>query len=86
MFFTSMLKLHSSWYLFAAFQSNVSCFSAGPPDLGIVCVVLALLTKLSAFLTVIIVALAASIAAFVTAYVMFCSAAILSCFSCEYLV
>ena len=37
MFFTFISKLHSYWYLSSAFQSNVSCFSAGPSVLGITC-------------------------------------------------
>ena len=73
MFFTLISNLYSSWHLSATFQSNVGCLSLGPPDLGITCIGLALLTGLSAPLTAIIAVLTALIAACIIAYVMLCS-------------
>ena len=80
MSFTFISKLHSSWYLTAAFHSNIGCLSSGPPDLGIVCMDKAVLTGLSAYLTAIIAALVASYAACIIGCIMLCSAAILSYF------
>ena len=39
-FFTSFSKLHSSWYLSAAFQSSIGCFKVWPPTLCVVVLVL----------------------------------------------
>ena len=76
MFITSLPKFHSSWHLSAAFQSNVSCFSAGTPDLDITCTDLVAFTEFSASLTAIIAALSASMAVCVIAYNISCLAAI----------
>ena len=69
-----------------AFHTNIGCHSAGPPDLGIVCIDLTLLTRLSASLTAIIVALMVSVAACIIACVMLSSTAILSFFSLDCIV
>ena len=59
MFFTFILKFHSSWYLSAAFQSNVVSSSAQTPVLGITFTDLPVFTEFSTSLTVIIAALVA---------------------------
>ena len=41
-FFTCISKWHSSCYLSAAFQPNIGCLSSRLPDLGIMCIGLAL--------------------------------------------
>ena len=51
MFLTSISMSCSSWYLSVAFLSNVSCFSAGPPVLGLTCTDLAIFSGFSAYLT-----------------------------------
>ena len=78
MFFPSISSF-SSWYLSAAFQSNVGCFCVGPPVLDITCTDLTVFTGPPASLTHIIAALAVPMAVYVIACIMFCSAAILFC-------
>ena len=53
MFFASITKLCTSFYLSAAFQLNVGCFSSDLPILGISCTGLAVFTELSASVTTI---------------------------------
>ena len=55
-------------------------FSGGPPNLGIVCTGLELLTDLSASLTTIITALAISIAVYIITCIMFCLATVFHLF------
>ena len=76
MFFTSILKFHSSQYLWTTFQSNMGNFSTGPPDLGVACIGLVLLTVLSVSLTAITAALVVWNATCVTKCVMFYPATI----------
>ena len=60
----------------ATFQLNMGCLSTGPPDLGVLCIDPALLTRLLASLTTIIATLLALITACVIASIMLCSLAI----------
>ena len=54
----------------------MSCFSAGPPDPGSVCIGMALLTGLSVSLMAMVAALAASLNTYIISCVTFCSSAI----------
>ena len=59
MFSIFISKIHSSWYLSAALQLDIGCFSARPPVLGITCTDVVVCTGSSTSFTVIIAALAA---------------------------
>ena len=73
MYFTSISKLHSSWYMSAVFQSNVDCLNTVLPDLGIVHLGLVRLIWFSTSLTTINATLVISLAACIIACAMFCS-------------
>ena len=77
MFFISISEFQSYWYLSAAFQFIVGCFSIGLLIVGITCTGLVVFTGFSASWTIIIADLAASVAVCVIACNMLCSAAIL---------
>ena len=70
MFFNSVSNLHNFSYFYAAFQSNVGCFSVGLLDLGAACICLLLLTGLSASYMAIMATL---ITACIISCVMLCS-------------
>ena len=57
MFFTSISKLFSSWYLPGASQWNVGCINTHPPALGVGCAVLAFLTGISLSLQLLLISL-----------------------------
>ena len=59
MFFTYVTRFLSSWYLSAAFQSNIDCFSVQVPVLCLTCTDLLVFIGFFAYLTAIIAALAA---------------------------
>ena len=70
MSFISIAMLHGSWYLSVAFRSNAGCLRDRPLNLGIICIGLKLLTRLSVSLTNIINALVVSNATCIITYVM----------------
>ena len=49
MFFTTISKFHSPWYLSLAFQLNVGCFSTRPCIMGIICTDVAAFTGFPIF-------------------------------------
>ena len=73
MFFNSISKCHSSWYLSAAFLSNVGCFSARLPFLNITCTSLAVFVGFLNSLTAVIAALAARVIAYIMSCLTFIS-------------